>query len=322
MDMTLKTLINKFCAWAETALAAATVDSYRHHLRCFLATTKNKQLRSLRPMHLTTSQSSWHEWQAVQRCFNWAVEEACLIKKNPFKKVKAPSRNQRKRILSPAEIARFLRNARKAWRRFLLALRELAARPQEVRALRWDHLQAEDPRLTIEEALQAGRAVFVLWEFKDREKRHDPDSPRVLLVTRRLGRLLLRLRRKAEHAEGFVFRNTRGIAFTKNAVRCMMRSLRKRLGYKPDKRGEQVVAYTFRHSCATLASANGIVDRVLADWLGHVETRTTKRYQHLCVGHIRDAMKRMERIPRDMAAVVSTRADTGDPCNYAGKGDR
>jgi integrase len=295
MSLTLKSLINQFVKWADGALAPATVRSYQHHLRRFILVVKNKKVRSLRPVHLTALQRSWHEWQAVQRLFHWAVHEAKLVRSNPFDGVRAPRRGQRKRILTPREIARFLRRSRRSWRNYLLALRDLAARPQEIRALRWEHLHPQNPETPLDVALAAGAAVFVLHEFKDQARRRDSEIPRVLLVTRRLGRLLLRLRCRSSPADGPVFRNTRGLPWTRNAVRCMFRVLRRRLGYRPDDRGEQIVAYTVRHSAATLAAAHGIVDRVLADWLGHVETRTTRRYQHLNVGHIREALLRMNR---------------------------
>ncbi|MBV9075167.1 MAG: site-specific integrase [Acidobacteria bacterium] len=293
MSITLKRLVNQFLAWAEVALKPATVASYQHHLRRFVLVTKNKQVRSLRPMHLTRCQGSWHLWQAVQRMFNWAVDEAKIIRVNPFSRVRAPGRRQRKRILSPRELALFLRRSSRRARAFLLALRETFARPQEIRAVQWCDVQSESPAVPVEVALPAGRALFVLHEYKDRARRADDSAPRVLLISRRLGRLLLRLRRRARSAEGPVFLNSRGRPWTKNAVRCLMRRLRRRLGYARDERGEQVVAYTFRHSRATLAAASGIVDRVLADLLGHVETRTTARYQHLNVQHLREALKRM-----------------------------
>lgn len=301
MSLTLKKLVSQFTAWAELTLAAGTVRGYQHHLRRFVLVTKNKQVRSLRPMHLSSFQRSWHEWQAVQRMLNWAVQEAGLLKSNPFRRVRAPSRKQRKRILAPNELVRFLRRSTPAGRAFLLALRETLARPQEVRAVQWDDVQPETPALSLDQALLQGRAVMVLHEYKDRARRREDSVPRVLLVTRRLGRLLLRMRCGPTTPEGAVFRNTKGVAWTKNAVRCLLRRLRKRLGIKPDKRGEQVVAYTFRHSVATLAAANGIVDRVLADLLGHVETRTTARYQHLNIGHLRAALKRMAR-PRTVTS--------------------
>lgn len=310
MALTLKSLVSQFLKWSAVTLKPGTVRSYQHHLRRFLTITKNKQVRSLRPVHLTTAQKSWHDWQAVQRMFHWAIDEARLVKVNPFAKVRAPGRNQRKRILTPQEVQRFIRRCRIRPRAFLLALRETLARPQEIRALQWDDLQSEQPALPLDQALADGRAVFVLHEFKDRAKRQNPDAARVLLVTRRLGRMLLRMRAEGITPEGTVFKNSRGKPWTKNAVRCLMRRLRKRLGFTRDKRGEQIVAYTFRHSGATLAASRGIVDRVLADLLGHVETRTTSRYLHLNVGHIRAAMERMEVGKRDQPANSSPRTDT------------
>lgn len=310
MSLTLKRLVKDFTAWAEVALSAATVSAYSHHLKRFVTITRNKQVRSLRPAHLTSFQRSWHEWQAVQRLFNWAVQDAGVMKKNPFARVRAPGRNQRKRILTPAEVVRFIRQCSPRPRAYLLALRETLARPQEIRALQWDDLQSESPAVPLEESLPAGRAVAVLHDFKDRARRANPDAPRVLLISARLGRLIARLRSEGATAEGAVFRNTRDEPWTKNAVRCLLRRLRRRLGIMRDKRGESVVAYTFRHSCATLAAANGIVDRVLADLLGHVETRTTARYQHLNVGHLREALKRMARPKRDFAANSHARSNT------------
>lgn len=313
MILTLKGLVKQFLKWCEATLAPNTVSYYRHHLQRFVLLVKNKRVKSLRPVHLTTHMKTWHDWQAVQRCFNWAVNESQLVKKNPFSRVSAPGRNQRKRIMTPQEMGALMRAPRRAWRHFLLALRELAARPQEVRAVEWDDLQPENPALPIDEALRKGRAVFVLHDFKDKAKRRDQDAPRVLLVTPRLGRLLLRMRAKGESLEGKVFRNTRGEPWTRNAVRCMFRSMRRRLGIKPDKRGENITAYTMRHSRATQAAANGVVDRVLADWLGHVETRTTRRYQHLNVGHIREALRKLDAPACDHAAKPAARTDTPPP---------
>lgn len=309
MPLTLKSLTTQFLKWSAVTLKPGTVRCYQHHLKRFLWMTKNKQVRALRPLHLTTAMKSWHDWQAVQRMFHWAIDEAGLLKKNPFAKVRAPGRNQRKRILTPQEVQRFIRRCRPRPRAFLLALRETLARPQEIRALQWDDLHSEQPAVPLEVSLPAGRAVAVLHDFKDRAKRTNSELPRVLLVTKRLGRLIERLRRRGPSPEGAVFQNSRGKPWTKNAVRCLMRRLRKRLGYGRDKRGEHVVAYTFRHSVATLAASNGIVDRVLADLLGHVETRTTARYQHLNVGHIRTALQRMDRPKRELLTKPSAKAE-------------
>lgn len=293
MALTLKKVIDGFLKWAELALKPNTVKAYRHQLRKFVACVRNKQVKSLRPSHLTSWGKSWHEYQAVIRAFNWAVHEAKLVRKNPFAGLRMPYRDQRQRILSPTEIAGFLRACSSSGRQFLIAMRESFARPQEIRAAQWDDLQSEDPSIGIEQALAEGRALIVLRDYKDRARRKDASRPRVLLVSRRLGRLLLRLIEKGAEREGHIFLNSKGKPWTNNAVRCLLRRLRRRLGIVADKHGETIVAYTFRHSCATLAAASGVVDRVLADVLGHVETRTTTRYQHLNVGHLREALDRM-----------------------------
>ena len=294
MKITLGKLINQFLKWADAALAENTVKAYRHHLRRFLRAAKNKRCDRLRPVHLTAWGKSWHDYQAVVRLFNWAVDEAGLLKRNPFKRVRMPARSQRNRILEPKEMVRVLRGARAPGRAFLLALRESLARPQEIRMARFSDLHAEDSTTPIDQALTTGRAVLVLREFKDRRRRKETNRPRVLVISRRLGRMIVRLRARNPDGQSHIWLNTLKRPLSSNAVRCLMRRLRRRLGLVADADGENIVAYTFRHSCATLAAAKGVVDRLLADLLGHVETRTTARYIHLRVEHLRAAMDRLD----------------------------
>lgn len=298
MKWTLRKVINAFLRWANAALAPNTVAAYGHHLRRFARAIGNKDAKRLRAIDLTGWGKSWHEYQAVIRCFNWAVDEAKILRSHPFLDLSLPPRNERLRILSPAEMQGFLRGTRPAGRGFFLALRETMARPQEIRAACWHNLQSEDPCLVIEDALREGKALIVLRDFKDRRRRRESTRPRVLLVSRRLGRLILRLRRSSAAAADHIFLNSRGVPWTRNGVRCLSRRVRRRLGLAADANGENVVAYTFRHSRATLAASKGIVDRLLSDILGHVETRTTRRYVHLHVGHLREALSKLEGKPR------------------------
>lgn len=292
--MRLKPMVKAFLEWAELALAAGTVAAYEHQLKKFIKHVGNLDVSKLKPSHLTAWAKTWHEAQAVVRMLNWAVHEAKLIAANPYANVKLPAREERQRIMRPADMTRLIRSAQPSGRRFLLALRETYARPQEIRAACWDELQAEDPLQPIEQALREGRALIVLREYKDRKRRKQANKPRILLVSKRLGRLILRLQ-KGRKADPHIFLNSDNEAWTNNAVRCLMRRLRKRNGIQPDKHGETIVAYSFRHSMATLASSKGIKDRTLADLLGHVETRTTARYQHLDVIHLRDALERIRK---------------------------
>ncbi len=294
MCMSVKTLVEKFLNWCVKNRRPRTEESYRYHLTKWLKTVGDRQITDMRPIDLTSWAESWHEYQAVQRLFQFAVEELEALQKNPFSKVKRPPMGERKRILSPAQMAAYAKRARPCFRRYLLALRATIARPQEIRAAEWNHLVPENPRESIADALPAGRALIVMNEYKSRSQRKDPNAPRVLLVNRRLGRMIARLMGGRTGMTGPIFRNEQGRGWSNNAVRCAMRRLRKHFPGMDRNGVEQVVCYSFRHSVATVAVAAGIRDRVLAELLGHTSTKTTARYQHLQVSHLREAMNRLE----------------------------
>lgn len=283
-------LINRFLKWARACLAKSTVDVYRHYFRRFVEYHGNMLIAKLKPMHLSEWAKTWHEAQAMKRLFNWALVDAELVKRNPFANVKHPPKGERKRIMGRAEMLAFLRSTSLDLRTLLLAHRETFARPQELRVATWESIQCEDRSITLQQSLQSGKACIVLHEFKARKRRRIASAPRVILLSPRVCRLLLRILERSSDAVGPIFRTAAGKAWSSNAVRCRLRRLRKRNCLTPDKHGENIVPYTFRHTGATLASAAGIRDRVLADILGHVETSTTHRYQHLSVDHLRAAL--------------------------------
>jgi integrase len=293
MSLTLRGLIDQFVACISHCNAPGTVAYYKRHLERFFLHVGDAAIDSLKPLELITWGHSWHQIQAVQRLFNWAANDAELIARNPFRKVKKPRRGQRKRTLKPNELARMLRGSEAHFRAYLLALRETVGRPQEIRSLRWSELEAGDSNESIRENLLQGRAVFRLITYKGQARRTDPDAPRILLVSPRLGRLLARLLDRALSASEFIFHNSQGKPWTTNALRLRMRRLRKRLGLGADARGERVVCYTIRHTQATAAAVRGVRDRVLAELMGHTSTRTTARYQHIELDHLQAAMERL-----------------------------
>lgn len=293
MSIRVRTVIRKFMAWAECCLAPATIAAYRHQLDKFQLRVKNKVVRRLRPVDLTAWARTWHECQAIVRVLNWAVHDARIVRNNPLARMRKPARGLRRRILTPQQMEALLRASSPAARAFLVALRETLARPQEIRVATWEQLQSDTPGLALDRALAAGRAVIVQSAWKDSRRRADQSRQRVLLVSAVLGKLLLRMARERGERTGYLFLNSRGLPWTRNAVRIMMRRLRRRCNMAADANGENVTAYTFRHSLATWAAAAGVVDRTLADVLGHVETRTTTRYLHLQVAHLRKAMAKI-----------------------------
>lgn len=293
--VTVSALIARFETWAIKRLATGTVLNYQRHLRRFLLAVGDVDVATLRAHHLMEWANTWHEIVSIQRCWNWACRDAQILTSNPFENVKRPRQGKRKRIFERAELMKFLRAAAVDLRRYLIALRESIARPQEARALDWSHLRTCDATIPIAAALTTGYAYFELEDFKHRHLRADPDSVRVIPITPRLGRLLLRIAGQELPKQGVILQTSRGQSWTKEAVRLRVKRLRIRLNIGRDKRGENIVAYTFRHTAATAAVARGIRDRVLADLMGHTGTRTTSRYQHLNTQHLLEAMRRISR---------------------------
>ena len=117
-----------------------------------------------------------------------------------------------------------------------------------------------------------------------------------------MGRLLARLRRRWngrtfwDQGDDYVFLTSKGRPWTNNAVRCCMRRLRKKCGFDEDGQ-ERLVAYTFRHTAATFAVANGVRDRVLADLMGHVQPSMTQKYIHLQPAHLISAIREATKQP-------------------------
>jgi len=292
--MRLKRLIDKFLQWCEKTRKPTTTANYRWLLLKFLKHVRNKPIDKLVPADLEAYGKTWHEVQSVQRLFQWAKDSLRIIQENPFSKVKRPPARQRTRIFSRPELTAYLRKCRREFRDFLIAMRGTMARPQELRAVIWPQLQAPvDWPGTIEEALAAGRAMFVLWEYKSRERMANPNRPRVIMMTRRVGRLILRLRSRAISLEGRVFLNSKSLPWTSNAIRCRFRRLRAKLPSVTRVNGENLVTYSMRHTSATNASPK-VTQKELADLLGHQSVRTTERYQHLQLDHLHDAMEKVQ----------------------------
>lgn len=291
MACSLQQIAHDFFEVIQLTNAPGTVANYRRHINNWLKSVEGKSVEDLRAIDLLRWGKTWHQIQAVQRLFAWAVDDAELLQRHPFRRVKKPPLGERRRTLSRKQFLTIARGAGRCFRNFLLAMRESIARPQEIRALCWEHLHAQGEGQSLLNAAREGQACFVLAEYKARKRRKDPTRPRIILVSPRLGRLLTRLATQTEILQGPVFLNSKGQAWTANAVRLRMRTLRRQLQLPADARGENIVAYTVRHTQATAAAAAGVRDRILAELMGHTSTRTTARYQHLDIEHLRTAFQ-------------------------------
>lgn len=283
--------VARFLSWAEVNLAARTVAVYRLYLRRFAAWAGNVPVADISPAMLRTWSTKFHPLQAVQRLAGWMHREERTLAVNPLAGMRKIPTGQRRRVLTPVESMQLLRSTDAVFRRFLLAMRESYARPQEIRDVTPADIRQAGGLPAAAAELLAGRAFFELERGKGFERRADQARVRIIPISPRLGRLLARLCRFMPAVDAPIFRDSRGRPWTANAVRCRMRRLRLVAGLGVDRRGERVVAYTMRHTGATAAAAAGLRDWTLAEVLGHASTRTTSRYVHLQASDVLAAMK-------------------------------
>lgn len=274
-------------------LSPITFAMYRRYLLRLVDQFGAQQLASLTPAEIRHWGKTYHVVQAVQRLLSWAKREAMIVASNPLEGMRKLSRGRRLRILSSTESARLLRSSAPEFRRLLIALRESIARPGEIRSANWGDVRIAGLQPFTVADLVAGRAFIFLDRFKARERRRDCYAVRVVPISKRLGRLLARLWKHGCDLAAPIFLNRRGKRWSVNAVICRLRRLRPVAGVVRDHRGENIVAYSLRHTGATRAICHGIDLATLAALMGHTDVRMTSRYVHLAPDHLSKALGKL-----------------------------
>jgi integrase len=288
--ITVTQAIGKFLSWSDAARDAKTTDYYRRPLARLKKAYGGIPLVRLTPADVSAWSQRIEDVRSANRLCNWAYRDARLISHNPLLGLQLPETGARQRILERKTQVMLRRSACSAFRDFATALQETIARPGEIRSATWEQIRIAGNLPATVADLAAGRAYFQFQSFKGKSRRKDRLRVRVIPISPRLGRLLVRLAGRPFHSSRCVFLNSDRRPWTINAVRCQMMRLRKRLGLEADHTGEKIVAYSFRHTGATRAVRNGVRDFRLASLLGHASPRTTERYVHLCPEDIQAAM--------------------------------
>jgi integrase len=248
----------------------ATTEWYRAHLQSFIDHDGERfgQMRAadLKPSHVTAwlktrnlGQSSTRgAITAVKSMLSWACKQG-LIAEHPLRNLERPPMGRR-RPLSAREVeAIFAAVKDEEFRDLLTALQLTGARPSEVIAV-----TAADVRLE--------EGVWVLEEHKTSGK---TGRPRVIYLNRTM--VELTRRQMERHPTGPLFRNTDGVGWTGNAIRCRFRNLRKKLGL-----GAGAVCYGLRHSFVTDALERDVPIATVAEIVGHSDTKMISAvYSHL-----------------------------------------
>lgn len=270
--ITLGALIDRFLAHVRAAVAGGrtaklTADFYAYQLGHLRRATGadgrplvEREAASVGMIDLAGVPATHHCTRAVKRLYRWAKLP------DPLAEVTIPPAGQRNRVLTRAEFRALRRAAGHETRRMIWFLSQTGARPIELRQLLW-------------EDVDEGERVLRLKRFKARDRRRDGKRVRLIPMTAAAAEVLRRWRReRCPRPDELVFLNERGRGWTGEGLRLAMHRAAEKAGL--NRGGERVVAYTLRHTFATMAAANGIQETLLADILGHTTLSTTRRYLH------------------------------------------
>jgi integrase len=176
--------------------------------------------------------------------------------------------------LPPDHYRLMLRAAKPYVRRLLCFLRFSGARPGEMAAVTWPTIDLE-------------RRVVVLEKHKTARTQRVP-RPRVIALHHTAFRLLLWLYRHRLPGQEHAFLNARGRPWTRYAMACLLKRLRKNGGVP-----KGCKFYGLRHAFGTQGVLNGVDLKTLAELMGHSNTRTTEYYVHIAgnTEHLGEAVR-------------------------------
>ena len=183
--------------------------------------------------------------------------------------------------MSEAQYLAAMRVARGPFKLVLFFQWYTGARPGEMSALQWNFLVATRPLAVLEEHKTA----------------HKVSKPRIIRLHPKVVRMLAQIRRRQEATmiggpHQFVFLNSRGKPWTRNALVLRMRNVRQKAGLPAKCR-----LYSLRNSFATRMAATGANAPIIAEALGHQDMRMSSTYIHLGQ-HDREILDAIEKAMR------------------------
>ncbi len=260
---TLYELSQSYLDWVEINRSSSIFRLHKHFLKSFIEAVGKR----LEPMQLKVHQiTKWHESLdvstttqsdavgAVQRMLNWAVEQG-YITRNPIIGIKKPKRQRRDVFYTSEQWEQIRSHAKGPFLDLLDFLYLTGCRPQEARAIEARHIFND-------------LIIFPADESKGKSE------PRVIFLVPEAKGMVNRF--AAQYPEGPVFRNEKGLPWSKNAVVWRLRRISDKVGFR-------AIAYGARHSFATNALVAGGVDPIsVAHLMGHKDAMMVSRvYSHV-----------------------------------------
>lgn len=248
--------------------AEGTYNRKRDYLRQFLKDNPDHAVRlaeKLKPVHLTDWVNRHKSWgdtyrhtliSAVQIAFSWAKRQG-MISADHLKGMEKPTPQKKKHdeYLKREDYETLLKHIPTGdpFRDLLEFLWETGCRPQEAFRLEFNHVDLKRQAAIMKNVKAKGPATRVI----------TLNAPATAIVERQ------------DRREGFVFLNTRGNPWTKDAVKCRLVRLEELTGIK-------TTAYQFRHGFATDLLENNVDVATVSTLMGHKDTRmVSSTYSHL-----------------------------------------
>jgi integrase len=296
-DTTAAAVIGRFLEWSKEHSPADTHSFYSRPLVNFVESIGTTLKHSdLKPFHVTrwldrrykglSSNYRRNGIRAVQRAFNWGVDEGYL-EKSPVKTIKKPKAIPRDTIISPEqwnELEAALKSrgeAGLAFLEYLTILRQTGCRPHEARTAEDRHLDRKDCCLVFER-------ITRLPDGSERMESKGGVVRRVVPLTDLAFEICVRWADR--YPDGPFLRNTSGQPWDRGQLKHWFKRLDGTKG-RPSKNrrpprfprlGYRLNAYAIRHTWATEALERGVDPITVATIMGHKDLKQLmETYQHL-----------------------------------------
>lgn len=280
---TVYELSQAYLDWCQEHRKEGTYVKHKAYLQSLIEFIgKRLKISALKTHHITKWQegstcSSTTQNDAVsivQRMFNWAIEQQ-YIAASPIAKMVKPKRRRREICYTPEQWVQIKAHTTGSFTDLMHFLWLTGCRPKEARIVTANHVHDS------------------LIIFPPDESKGETDA-RVIHLIPEAKELIDKQVKK--NPTGSLFRNSRGVAWTKDAIKCRLTRISRNVGFR-------VIAYGARHSYATNALIRSVDTVSLSHLMGHKSTRMINNYAHLA--HNLDFLQQQARNAAGLSAAPS-----------------
>lgn len=262
-ELTAHVLLERYCDWMKINRSATTNSSRGYVLKSFRESLpQSLRANALKPHHVSEWLNPKHSpttrcdrITTIKTIWNWGISMGYL-ESNPIARMEKPRRQIRQDFLPVDVWPKLLDSARdREFRDFLTVMLMTGARTQEMLRFEAKHFDRNRLILPIEDSKGCKRSRVV----------YLPDET-IAIIERLI----------QASPTGPIFRNSLGVPWNRNSIRCRFKRLKKLLGMPG------LCSTTLRHSYAHHRLISGQDALTISKLMGHVNTNMLSTlYGHL-----------------------------------------